>query len=84
MAVNVRCACLTLGSRNALTPLLTASTPVIAVQPLAKARSNNHHLAPSLVGDSGGGAMIGVGCPLDMIALANPKSSSPPTLAMKR
>ena len=31
-------ACRTAGSRKAVTPLLTASTPVIAVQPLAKAR----------------------------------------------
>ena len=33
---------MTVGSRNALTPLLTASTPVIAVQPLAKARNRSH------------------------------------------
>ena len=38
MAVSVRRAWSTAGSRKAVTPLLTASTPVIAVQPLAKAR----------------------------------------------
>ena len=35
MAVSVLRACETAGSRNASTPLLTASTPVMAVQPLA-------------------------------------------------
>ena len=38
IAVSVRRAWRTAGSRKALTPLLTASTPVMAVQPLAKAR----------------------------------------------
>ena len=37
MMVKVRRAVGTTGSRNALTPLLTASTPVMAVHPLAKA-----------------------------------------------
>ena len=41
MAASVRCPYFTAGSRNALMPLLTASTPVIAVQPLAKARSSS-------------------------------------------
>ena len=39
MTVSVRRALVTRGSRNASTPLLTASTPVMAVQPLANARS---------------------------------------------
>lgn len=38
MAVRVRRALCTGGSRNAVTPLLTASTPVIAVQPLESDR----------------------------------------------
>ena len=42
IAVSVRRAWSTHGSRKALTPLLTASTPVIAVQPLAKARISSH------------------------------------------
>ena len=37
MIVNVRFAVFAHGSRKAFTPLLTASTPVIAVQPLANA-----------------------------------------------
>ncbi len=41
MIVRVRRAFATTGSRNACTPLLTASTPVIAVQPLANARNSN-------------------------------------------
>ena len=41
--VSVRCAYLTDGWRKAATPLLTASTPVIAVQPLEKARNSIHH-----------------------------------------
>ena len=42
IAASVRRALVTHGSRNASTPLLIASTPVIAVQPLANARSNSH------------------------------------------
>src|SRR4051794_33641556 len=56
IAVRVRCAFATTGSRKALTPLLTASTPVIAVQPLAKARSRSHRPAASVAtGRAGGG-----------------------------
>ena len=47
MAVSVRRALVTTGSRKALTPLLTASTPVIAVQPLANARSSSHKVTAS-------------------------------------
>ena len=42
MTVRVRRAWTTAGSRKALTPLLTASTPVMAVQPLAKDRISSH------------------------------------------
>ena len=37
MMVRVRCAFLARGSRKAMTPLETASTPVMAAQPLEKA-----------------------------------------------
>ena len=40
MMVSVNCAFGTVGFRNSGTALLTASIPVIAVQPLAKARCN--------------------------------------------
>jgi hypothetical protein len=42
IAVSVRVASATAGFWNAVTPLLTASTPVIAVQPLAKAVIKSH------------------------------------------
>ncbi len=41
IAVSVRCAFLIVGLRKRGTPLLTASTPVIAVHPLAKARTRS-------------------------------------------
>src|ERR1700730_9660547 len=84
IAVNVRCACLTAGSWNALTPLLTASTPVIAVQPLAKARSNNHSVTIWVAGGSGGGGTTGAGCPAAASALTTPNSKTPPRLATNR
>ena len=61
MAVSVRRALVTCGSRNASTPLLTASTPVIAVQPEANARSNSHRLIAAVALGSGGGATTGCG-----------------------
>ncbi len=44
MIVRVRLAYWSVGSRKAITPLLTASTPVIAVQPLENVRSMSHAL----------------------------------------
>ena len=41
------------GSRNAPTPLLIASTPVIAVQPLAKARNSSQAPASTAPGGTG-------------------------------
>jgi hypothetical protein len=67
-----------------LTPLLTASTPVIAVQPLAKARRSSHQVTPSVAAENGGGGTIGAGAPPEAIALATPKISSPPKLATNR
>ena len=49
MAARVRRADFTAGSRNAITPLLTASTPVSAVQPLENALSISHQ--PTRRGD---------------------------------
>ena len=56
MIVNVRRAIVTTGSRNAFTPLLTASTPVMAVQPLAKAFSKSQMLGPR-AGERGAAAV---------------------------
>ncbi len=50
MTVSVFCAFLVVGSRKARTPLLTASTPVIAVQPLANAFSSSHAPAIAVAG----------------------------------
>jgi len=53
MAPSVRCARVITGARKALTPLLTASTPVIAVQPAAKDLSSSQRLS----------AWVGLSCP---------------------
>src|SRR5260370_4639220 len=54
---------LTRGSEKRGTPLLTASTPVIAVQPLANDRINNQN-ATAFVGlITAGGGTIALGCP---------------------
>ncbi len=50
ITVSVRCAVFTTGSRKAWTPLLTASTPVIAVQPLENALINSQTLIPAAGG----------------------------------
>jgi hypothetical protein len=55
--VSVNCAALVTGSRNALTPLLTASTPVMAVHPLAKAFSISHVLIPATAAGMAGGVI---------------------------
>ncbi len=61
MAVRARCAHFTSGSRKALTPLLIASTPVIAVQPLEKALSKSQMLTAAVGRGKGGGATTGKG-----------------------
>ena len=43
------------GSRNAVTPLLTASTPVMAVQPFENALTRSHKLTVVCAGASGRG-----------------------------
>src|SRR5215510_2833296 len=62
MAVSVRRAVRTAGAEKTGTPLLTASTPVIAVHPLANARSRSHRLT-AVVAAGAGGATTGVGLP---------------------
>ena len=65
MTVRVRWALRTVGSRNARTPLLTASTPVIAVQPFEKTCSSSHS-SPAVdrgAGRHAGGATTGIGWP---------------------
>ena len=48
LTLTLRWAQATTGSRKALTPLLTASTPVIAVHPAANDRSSNQMLTASV------------------------------------
>ena len=63
MMVSVIRAFLVPGSRKAFTPLLTASTPVIAVQPLAKLCSSSHVVTTVCGAGGRGGATTGTGCP---------------------
>jgi len=59
---SVRCALGTVGLRNAPTPLLTASTPVMAVQPFEKTCSNSQTLATATAGSAAfGGGTTGTG-----------------------
>ena len=57
--VSVNCAVFVTGSRKARTPLLTASTPVIAVQPLENALSISHTETPIAAAGITGGATTG-------------------------
>ena len=77
MTVSVRCAFFTLDSRKAFTPLLTASTPVIAVHPLAKTFSKSHSVTASVMAGGGGSAVTGTGCPPLMAT-----RTSPPTMVI--
>ena len=63
MMVRVRRAFLVVGSRKALTPLETASTPVMAVQPLEKTLRISQREIAAVAGGSCGGVTTGVGCP---------------------
>jgi hypothetical protein len=63
MVVRVARAFLTLGSRKACTPLLTASTPVIPVQLLENAFTSNHMLTALIAGPGLGIGAAGMGCP---------------------
>ena len=63
MAASVLCACRVQGSLKAPTPLLTASTPVMAVQPAANARNSSQSVTASVPSGTAGGATTGVGLP---------------------
>src|SRR5215471_9427550 len=67
---------MTPGSRKAQTPLLTASTPVIAVQPLAKDRISSHALAAVVAVGMTGGACTGSGVPPASTAFTVPIAST--------
>jgi hypothetical protein len=63
MTASVRRAFSAVGSRNAFTPLLTASTPVMAVQPLANAFSSSQTLTAATARGAGGSRTTGTGWP---------------------
>jgi len=63
MVVNVIFAFLRVSSRKAVTPLLTASTPVIAVQPEEKTFSSSQRLTAVVAVGSGGSVVSEWGCP---------------------
>src|SRR5436305_1400221 len=81
MAVSVLRALITVGSLNAVTPLLTASTPVIAVQPLANARISSQKLATG--GCKAGGSMD-VGRPPASTVLPTPMAITARSVAINR
>ena len=60
IAVSVRSAFFTVGALKTGTPLLIASTPVMAVQPLANARARSQRLAASACAGTTGGADTGI------------------------
>ncbi len=80
MAASVPCALRVRGSRNALTPLLTASTPVMAVHPAANVRSSSQNVSPSDACPMAGGGTTG-----RMSPFHNPQTPAritPPSPAM--
>src|SRR5256885_16330070 len=76
MAVSMGWVVFKAGSRNACTPLLTASTPVNAVQPLEKALSKSQALTTAVCGGSGGGGTTRARAPpaANEFASPNPKN----------
>jgi hypothetical protein len=63
MIVSVALAFLRVGSRKAITPLLTASTPVIAVQPEENTFNISHQLNIAVAAGIAGSGVTGDGCP---------------------
>ena len=63
MMVSVILAFLRVSSRKAITPLLTASTPVIAVQPDENTFKSSHQVTISVAGGNAGSAVTGCGWP---------------------
>ena len=84
MTVRVNRAYLSVGSLNAMTPLLTASIPVMAVQPLAKARSKSHAPTAAVAEANFGGATTGTGWPPARIALTSPIAIIPSRQAINK
>ena len=85
MMVSARCAFLARGSRKAITPLETASTPVMAAQPPENAFINIHRPRNRTVcGNGGGMGSTGWGWPPAAIVLYTPTAISVSKVPMKR
>src|SRR4051794_5548074 len=84
IAVSVRRATATAGSRNAATPLLTASTPVMAVQPLANALASTHSPATAAAAGGVGGGSAGAGWPPAATAFHTPTPITPSSATTNR
>ena len=63
---------------------LTASTPVIAVQPLAKVRRRSQTESASVARGAAGGGTTGAGLPPAASVAQTPQASAPPREAMNR
>src|SRR5580658_8037046 len=72
IAVSVRCAFGIAGFLKIGTAFDTASTPVIAVQPLANALISSHHVSASVASGIAGNGSTGSGLPPVAIALTMP------------
>ena len=72
------------GFLNAGTPLEMASTPVMAVQPLAKALSSSQKPADAAIGPAAGGGTMASGWPPAITAFTSPSTSTRPRPPTKR
>ena len=84
MMVSVRVAFFRVGSRKALTPFETASTPVMAVQPEEKTLASNHSVSIALIAGRCGGATTGTGLPCVAMTLYAPTPMVMSSVAMKK
>ena len=81
--VKVLRAFFTFGSRKTGTPLLMASTPVMAVHPFANAFTSSHRLTVVMAGPHFGIAATGSGWPPCNTVLIRPMTITPPRHATK-
>ncbi len=72
ITVRVFCALGAVGSRKALTPFETASTPVMAAQPLEKTLRRSQKLTIAVAAGKCGTGSSGAGCPPAANALTTP------------
>ena len=84
MIVSVCWADFTTCWRNARTPLLTASTPVIAVQPFENACNRSQAVSAPEGAGSGAGAATAIGCPPAASALTSPSAIVPSKAPINR